>query len=515
MKKITTFTLSLFFFLSCSQPKEKEQTDKQDIWPHGVMYEIFVQSFADSNGDGIGDFNGMTSKLDYIQNLGVQGIWLMPIGPSPSYHKYDVTDYYGVHPDYGTMEEFKHFVTEAHKRNIKIVMDFVVNHSAADHPWFIAAKADKNSEYRDYYVWANIDSIKDQLSKKEITLDSDNITQWHKNGDDDEYYYGFFWGGMPDLNFDNPRVRSEMIKAGKFWLQEVGVDGFRLDAARHIFPDEEAEKSHQWWIEFGDAMKAVKPDVYMVGEVWGDAESVGPYLKGLPSMFNFDLYHSINDLIKNEKNNGIIDNLIKTRKIYKSIQSNYLDATFVNNHDQNRLINNVDGSIAKTRQAFAILLSLPGTPYVYYGDEIGMLGEKPDEMIREPFLWDTKEADTLRTTWLSPENSNDSTVIPLTQQLEDSTSTYHFFQAWIGYRNAQLTLREGELESMELNDDLLGYSRILGEERVVIVHNLTGVKKDLSLGLINCSTLQFYFGYRPIISNNTIKLLPYQSVVLK
>lgn len=513
--------LFVLFLISCSNSSYEKQK-KIEIWPNGVMYEIFVQSFADSNGDGIGDFNGLTSKLDYIKDLGIQGIWLMPIGPSPSYHKYDVTDYYDVHPDYGTMADFKNFVIEAHKRDIKIVIDFVVNHSASDHPWFLSAKADKNSQYRDYYVWANIDSVRGELSKKEITLDSDNITQWHKNdflpdgqGDDDEYYYGFFWSGMPDLNFDNPKVRNEMIKAGKFWLEVVGVDGFRLDAARHIFPDEQAEKSHIWWIEFGDAMKAVKPDIYMVGEVWGDAESVGPYLKGLPSMFNFDFYHAMNDLIKKEVNNGIVDSLIKTRRLYQSIQPNYLDGTFVNNHDQNRLINNVGGSIAKSKQAFAILLTLPGTPYVYYGDEIGMLGQKPDEMIREPFLWDAEAKDSFRTKWLVPENSNDSTVIPLAKQIEDANSTYHFFKAWIANRNEQLVLREGDLNSLELSNEILGYTRTLGEHRVVILHNLTGIEKIISLTDISCTKIQFYFGHKPEIKEGNITLGAYQSIVLK
>lgn len=514
MFTIKTISIALAFLLisSCSDFSKKKQIV---IWPNGVIYEIFVQSFADSNGDGIGDINGMTSKLDYLQDLGIKGIWLMPMSPSPSYHKYDVTDYYGIHPDYGTMDDFKHFIEESHKRDIKIVIDFVVNHSSDKHPWFLNAKKSKSSSYRDYYVWANIDSIKDDLSKKEITLDSDNITQWHQNGDDEEYYYGFFWGGMPDLNYDNPEVRKEMIKAGKFWLKEVGVDGFRLDAAKHIFPDEFPEKSHQWWVEFGDAMRTVNPYVYMVGEVWGDAELVGPYLKGLPSMFNFDLHHALNDLFRNGKNNGLVDKLIETRKTYGVIQPNYMDATFVNNHDQNRLINNVMGSIEKSKQAFAILLTLPGTPYIYYGDEIGMLGEKPDEMIREPFLWDAENLDSIRTTWLVPENSNDSTVTPLAQQLHNPNSTYNFFKAWIANRNKQSVLREGDLVSMDLDNEMLGYSRTLGNDRMVIIHNISGKEKKLNLVSLGCTKIQFYFGENSIIKDEILLLGPYQSIVLK
>ncbi len=520
MKSLALLSLSILF-ISCSKPEKEIDLVKADIWPNGVIYEIFVQSFADSNGDGIGDINGMTSKLDYLQELGIKGIWLMPMSPSPSYHKYDVTDYYGIHPDYGTMDDFKHFVKEAHKRDIKIVIDFVLNHSSKEHPWFKDATKSKDSKYRDYYVWANIDSIKDQLAKKEVSLDSDNITQWHQNAHlpveqgIQEYYYGFFWGGMPDLNYDNPKLRAEMIKAGTYWLQEIGVDGFRLDAAKHIFPDEQADKSHAWWIEFGDAMKAVKPEVYLVGEVWGNAKLVGPYLRGLPSMFNFDFHHAINDLMRAEKNNNIIENLIEARATYAAIQPTYLDAIFVNNHDQNRLISNVNNSLAKNKLAYAILLTLPGTPYVYYGDEIAMLGKKPDEMIREPFLWDIEAIDTLRTKWIKPQYSTDFTVVPLALQQQDSNSTYHFFKAWIANRNAQEVLRNGNLQFVPMDFNLLGYARTLNNERVVVVHNLTGLEKKISLATMHCTQVQFNFEQKPILKQDSIILGAYQSVILK
>lgn len=506
--------LSVIILISCNNSSPEEKLEN-DVWPNGVIYEIFVQSFADSNGDGIGDINGMTSKLDYLQELGIKGIWLMPMSPSPSYHKYDVTDYYGIHPDYGTMDDFKHFVAEAHKRDIKVVIDFVLNHSSEEHLWFKDAITSKDSKYRDYYVWANIDSIKNQLAKKVVTLDSDNITQWHKIGEDEEYYYGFFWKGMPDLNYDNPAVRKEMIKSGTFWLTEIGVDGLRLDAAKHIFPDEYAEKSHQWWIEFGDAMRAANPDVYLVGEVWGSNADLSPYVKGLHSLFNFPLYFAIDDMMQNERNNGLVDTLINARKGYAIASSDFTDATLVNNHDRNRLISVVDGSIEKHKQAFAILLTLPGTPYVYYGDEIGMLGQKPDEMIREPFLWDVNAIDSIRTQWITPENSNDSTVIPLARQMKDQKSTYQFFKAWIANRNEQLVLREGNLESLELDDGILGYARSLENERVVVLHNLTGKEKEVSLQSINCTGIQFYFDQEPNINDGNIALGRYQSIVLK
>ncbi len=368
--KIKLYFISIILFISCATTSENEEAVITAPWPFGTMYEIFVQSYADSDGDSIGDFNGLTGKLDYLQDLGIDGIWLMPIGPSPSYHKYDVTDYYDIHPDYGTLDDFKKFVAEAHKRNIRIVMDLVINHSSSQNPWFVDAASSEDSKYRDYYVWANIDSIRDEIAKKEITLDSDNITQWHRAEDNEHYYYGFFNSDMPDLNYDNPDLRKEVIEIGRFWLEEVGVDGFRLDAAKHIFPDERATDSHAWWLEFGNAMKEIKADVYLVGEVWDNAELVGPYLKGLPSMFNFDFHTGINSILSNEKNDGFIKNLVAIRNTYQQIQSGYLDATFINNHDKNRLLDNLDGNMAKNELSAAILLTLPGVPYIYNGSRI-------------------------------------------------------------------------------------------------------------------------------------------------
>ena len=515
LKQIAFYFLAIILLMSCSDNSVKKEEIVSDPWPNGTMYEIFVQSFADSNGDGIGDINGMTSKLDYLQDLGIQGIWLMPISPSPSYHKYDVTDYYGIHPDYGTMEDFKNFVSEAHKREIRIVIDLVINHTSSEHPWFKDALSGPDSEYRDYYVWADIDSVKDELAKKEVTLDSDNITQWHESEGNDEVYYGFFYGGMPDLNYDNPVVRKEMIKTGKFWLEEVGVDGLRLDAARHIYPDDQAEDSHAFWVEFGDAMRSVKPDVYMVGEVWGDAEDVGPYLKGLPSMFNFDFYHGIQRIIKEEKNDGLIESLINTQNVYQKIQKNYIDAIFVNNHDQNRLINNVDGSNEKNRLSAAILLTLPGMPYIYYGDEIGMLGQKPDPEIREPFLWDYKGKAAEQTSWMEAVNSTDSTVIPLSAQYGVPNSTFSYFKYWIKLRNNHEVLRTGGLESISLPESLLGYSRTSEDRQWVIIHNLTGETQTLDLNLVKASHVIYSFDESTVEENQMLSLPAYASVVLE
>ncbi|MCB0847580.1 MAG: alpha-amylase, partial [Bacteroidetes bacterium] len=214
----------ILLLVSCTSKNSHSELSTMNTWSDKIFYEIFVQSYADSNGDGIGDLPGLTQRLDYLAELGIDAIWLMPVHPSPSYHKYDVVDYYGIHPDYGTMEDFKEFLHQAHQRGLKVILDLVVNHTSHLHPWFIESQKGPDNPYREYYIWRDLEEVKDEISKKELTTDSDNLTQWHQSGDDPERYYGFFWHEMPDLNFDSPKVREEVFKIGEFWLREVGVD---------------------------------------------------------------------------------------------------------------------------------------------------------------------------------------------------------------------------------------------------------------------------------------------------
>jgi len=470
--KITASILAISLLSSCTK---QEAPEVKNYWPQaGVTYEIFVQSFQDSNGDGIGDFNGVTQKLDYVKELGANAIWFMPIMPSPTYHKYDVTDYKAVHPDYGTMEDFKNLLAEAHKRDIKIVIDMIINHTSNEHPWFLESKSSRDNPYRDYYVWAQKDTIADFLNKKTITLDSDNIRQWHDPGEGEDFYYGFFWGGMPDLNFDNPKVREDIYEIGRFWLEEVGVDGFRLDAAKHIFPDDRPLDNHEFWKEFRAKMEEIKPDIYLVGEVYDKKEVVAPYLPGLPALFNFDFHYTLLETMNS--GDGML--LAKKQKdildFYQGITPNFIDATISSNHDQPRLLNELGSNPNKYKQAIAILLTMPGAPYLYYGEEIGMLGLKPDENIREPFLWDVKEKDTGRTTWIDAKYSTDETVTPLSLQKEDPKSYFNHYKSLIHLRNSYPALAIGSLElpSVEYPKSVMAYSRKSGDQEIFVIHNV-------------------------------------------
>jgi alpha-amylase len=516
--KIATFLtyrlpiLWLGLALACSPKEEAERP--APTWPHAVAYEIFVQSFYDSDGDGIGDIRGMTSKLDYLEDLGVEGVWLMPIMPSPSYHKYDVTDYRDIHPDYGTLEDFKAFVREAHARNIRVIIDLVVNHCGAGHPWFQSALEGPESLFRDYFVWANDAAIDSLNYAAKAAEDSDNVRKWIAVEGQEEKYYAYFGGHMPDLNFDNPKVRQEVYDIGRFWLQEIGVDGFRLDAAKHIFPDERAEDSHAFWVEFRQEMERAKPDVYLVGEVWSDAQTVAPYLKGLPALFNFDLGYAITHVVNAGMDTiRLITKYKEINDFYHTVTSDFIDATFVKNHDQNRILSEVGGDKNKARMATALLLTLPGSPYLYYGEEIGMLGQKPDEYIREPFLWEEKAQDTGRPTWIDPRYSTDATVRPLSMQLADPSSIHQFYKRMIGLRRGSKALTFGNIEPFDAgNSSVVAFFRAYEGERVLVIHNVSAREQKLE---VQWTTLQFQSSDEVELAEGILALPAFSTVILR
>lgn len=507
----------LLFVAGSVNAQEKQNVSK---WPRGITYEIFVQSFADSNGDGIGDINGMTSKLDYLQNLGVEGIWLMPMNPSPSYHKYDVSDYYDIHPDYGTLGDFKKFVKEAHARNIKVVMDMVLNHSSNQNPWFKEALKDDHIKYWDYYVWAHKDDPKVQ---PETVTAADGTTRrkrsnWNSVDNSDYLYFSQFGRNMPDLNFDNPKLQQEVFKIGKFWLKEVGIDGFRLDAARHVFPDERAADNHKWWEYFLKEMKTVNKDVYIVGEVWAEAEVVGPYLKGIPALFNFDMGGEIIKSVNEENGSQLVAKHKKIEDFYKTVNPDYVDATFLTNHDQNRVMSSVNNNFDKEKMAVALLLTLPGSPYLYYGEEIGMLGKKPDQNIREPFLWDSKMNDKLRATWIKPVNSTDSTVVSASVQLKDKNSLLNYYKTFIQLRNKSLALTYGQLVPVQLanNPSVCAFVRADQNESLLVFHNLSKESRTLKLPSNVQDYRSIYFASKEARVNDKQVLIPgYSTVILK
>lgn len=443
MKKRFLSTLLLLSFLAaCASPSTPTpaptpQTSatpeapqpELDWWRTAVFYEIFVRSFYDTDGNGIGDFNGITAKLDYLQDLGITAIWLMPIHPSPSYHGYDVLNYYAVNPQYGSMDDFKNLLNEAHKRDIRIIIDLVINHTSSQHPWFKDSNASIDSAYRDFYVWS----------------DSPGAGSWHQgqNG----YYYGFFWSGMPDLNYTNPAVTDAMYKINDYWLNKIGVDGFRIDAVKHLIEEdgklENTPPTHAWLQEYYKAYKSNNPQAYTIGEVYGAGSSVVKQYTGteLDHIFNFEMATGI----VNSVNNGASSGITSAVKFALMDTPDYNYATFLTNHDQNRVMSVFNGNVDKAKVASFLMLTLPGTPYIYYGEEIGMQGKKPDEDIRLPMQWSADEFAGFSTVEPWRALPADYTQTNVEAQTGDATSLLEHYRALIQLRKTHPTLQTADI----------------------------------------------------------------------
>ena len=344
-----------------------------------MFYELFVRSFADSNGDGVGDLRGVIDRLDQLNDgnpasstdLGVTGLWLMPTFPSPSYHGYDVTDYENVNPDYGTLDDLRTLVAEAHRRGIALLLDLPLNHTSAQHPWF-KASAKGDPRYRDWYRWA----------------DAPAGSNWHALGS--RYYYGAFGPDLPDLNVENPDVTATLVDVTDFWLGDVGIDGFRLDAAKHLVEDaastENTPETHAWWKAFRTAVQARHPGALLLGEVYDTPQNSSSYVPDdLDLTFDFGAASAMVGAAQAGDGSSIQRTLAKVTTLYPASGG---FGAFLTNHDQDRVASQLGSDPGALRAAADLLLTGPGVPFVYYGEEIGMTGAKPDERIRTPMRWD-------------------------------------------------------------------------------------------------------------------------------
>lgn len=486
-----------------------------------VCYEIFVRSFCDSNGDGIGDLNGITSKLDYLQELGIEAIWLTPIHPSPTYHKYDVVDFYAIDPEYGTMDDFKNLLSQAHQRGIVVYLDLIVNHTSTLHPWFIEASKGPDNPYREFYWWMSPEKIEELgIAKRETSADSNEVYPWHDNPGDSEQYYGLFYSGMPDLNYDSEKLRIELSYIIHFWLIDIGVDGFRLDAARHIYPSwVNYNNQHFWWF-FDYFVRNIKPEAYTVGEIWATAEEVAPYFKNLNSAFHFDISFALQRILLSEKDENLVQKLLDNYTLFSRYNPDFIDAIMLTNHDQDRIGSVVGNNSGKIKLAASILLTLPGQPYLYYGEEIGMLGTKPDTYIREPYLWSGNPDDAETTSWQHAEFSTLKNISPLAAQKTDPGSIYNHYKSLISLRKREPALAQilrPNIRAVSLKDEgLLAYFRPHTERSVLVIHNLTGLTKVALLPIEKQHYNVILFSSSPVTTANQGEwLLPaYTSLLL-
>lgn len=467
-----------------------------------VFYEVFVRAFNDSNGDGIGDLNGVTKKLDYLKSLGVSGIWLMPINSSPSYHGYDISDYYSIQKEYGTMDDFYNLINEAHKRDIEVYMDLVINHTSIKNPMFIEALNNKKSKYRNYYSWSNDSKVLKETS-------SLGTYPWrYKNKN---LYYAMFDENMPDLNYDDKDVRTEVKNIAKYYLN-MGVDGFRLDAAKHIY-DGELDKNIEWWREFEAYIKGVNKNAFAVGEVSDNTDVVGDYMTTIDSCFNFSLGSDILDAIKSDDFNNLGTKICGIYSSYKSKYKDYKDSTFLTNHDQNRVMSDLN-SVDECKTAAAILLTLPGTPYIYYGEETGMTGTKPDEDIRQPFIWSNKDI-TKNTSW---ENTlNDKNVVAENVQESNKNSLLNFYKKFISIRNNNEALRDGSFKNIDQgNSNVFAFKRSSEKEEIYTIINGNEDSKCTGIPSMNAEVLYSSDGNNQDLSiNGALNLKKNEILVIK
>lgn len=410
-------------------------------WNDRVFYEVFVRSFKDSDGDGIGDLNGLIEKLDYLNDgdpattadLGVTGIWLMPVMQAASYHGYDVTDYYTVEQDYGTQEDFLRLIDEAHRRGIAVIVDLVLNHTSSGHPWFEEASAG-NPEFRDWYVWAEEASGQRGPWGQQL---------WYAGGDG--YYYAVFWSRMPDLNLENPKVTAEIESIARYWLEEMQVDGFRMDAIRYYVEQgialEDTPGTHNWLQGFHQFYKSVNPQAFTVGEAWTDTARVVEYVGDeVDIAFEFDLAEGFMISANGPIASAATERLEAVLRAYPAGQY----GVFLTNHDQDRVMSRLK-DVAKAKLAAVMMLTAPGVPFIYYGEEIGQTGAGPHENIRRPMQWsgeNSRVGFSASIPWNAAASDYETTNVAA--QTDDPGSLLSLYRYLIQLRNEHAALRTGE-----------------------------------------------------------------------
>ena len=438
----------------------------------GVCYEVFIRSFYDSNGDGIGDINGLIDKLDYIndgnpastRDLGADCIWLMPVTASPSYHGYDVSDYYRVQPAYGTNADFKRLVAEAHRRGIAVLVDMVLNHTSNQHPHFQEALRDTASPYRSWYRFSPV-----PLGKGPWGEDA-----WRHSPVRNEYYYGVFSSEMPDLDYHTPAVREEAKHIADFWLRTMGVDGFRLDAVPYLVEDGRClmgcAGTHAFLREYAAHLREVAPQAYTVGEVWGNIDTVMPYYPDqLTSYFGFELADSLLSVVRSGRPAGLLTGFLRLQDTLPPWRWSPL----LSNHDGTRSFTKLGRDLSRAKMAATLLLTLPGLPFVYYGEEIGMTGDKPDPRLRTPMQWAAQSGMgfTSGTEWESPQA--DSLTTTVAAEDADGSSLLNLYRRLIHLRRRNEALAVGTLIPLTAGGaHVAAYLRATTHHAVLVIANL-------------------------------------------
>lgn len=600
---------------------EVEPDEWDGIKRADITYQLLTYSFADSDGDGIGDFRGIISKLDYLDELGVSAIWLSPSHPAASYHGYDVEDYEALNPLYGTETDFKALIDAAHQHGIKVYMDYVINHTGKRHPWFLEALADESSPYRDYYVLSNdpkadiaagripmiategaagydsgqwfaaVTSASTEPQKVKFTLkwsssptltveqvdvvensgeadsgkylyygDPADCVEFYSQGDDiytlaleiyspwgclvrtsktswaagTKYgarsgantlewgvpltlssnsgsdpadillpgmksimYHSHFWTDwFVDLDYgaasdcENSPAFKAICRSAEKWI-DMGIDGLRLDGAKHIYHNASSNENPIFWNKFYSTLndyfhRTHTEDIYMVGEVYSDYKDVAPYYYGLPSLFDFSYWYRLEWALNNSSGCYFARDILSYRDLYASVRSDYIEATKLTNHDENRAMSLLGNSVGKAKLAGAVLLTSCGSPYIYYGEELGYVGRKDsgDEYVRPPMKW----GDNTTTTFIDKFYTGMNAVKDVTAQSADEESILNVYRTFARLRNIYPALATGEMiEHPIYNADNMQYKQIAawyreqGGERMLVLHNFSSTATTLSV----------------------------------
>lgn len=525
MKKIIAILLAMmllalaFSLIACDAntfPKQPDPTDDN----YRVFYQIFVGSFSDSNGDGIGDLRGIINRFDYLndgnmnstKSLGVQGIWLSPIFTSPTYHKYDVKNYYEIDPKFGTMKDLEELIDLCHKRNVKLILDLVLNHTSSQHQYFkdfVKAHqlGDKSHPYYDYYSYGSLEDLKGRTA--------------FRIPNTDHYYEGNFSGDMPEPNFDNPKVREEAVNTAKFYLDK-GIDGFRFDAIKYIYYGN-TQKSADFWDWYMAELKKIKPDIYCVGECWSADLEILQYTSSL-NCFAFQMSGAEGQICNGAKTTGNINNYTNyVTNFLKNLGATSSDAMFVpffSNHDQDRSAGYPSYTNIKMAANLYILCS--GSPFIYYGEEIGLRGSRgganTDANRRLAMLWGDK--DTVKnpegSTYAADKQIKDTVAI----QNKDRDSLLNHYRQLISMRIRHPEIARGKYTALNFREDKFGGFKVdYNGSTIFILHN-TG-EEEITIDLASTYSFDYsevleFIGYgKATLEGTVLTISAKTSVILK
>ena len=459
-----------------------------------VFYEIFVGSFSDSDGDGTGDLRGIIDRMDYLNDgddasglsLGVEGIWLSPIFTSPSYHKYDVDDYYEIDPAFGTMEDLKELIDLCHQRNVKVILDLVINHTGPNNEWFKSfckahVEGDASNEYYDFYSW----SPAGQTAPAGRTF-----SQIPGCGD---MYECNFSGSMPELNYDNPAVRETMLDVAKYFLG-LGVDGFRFDAAKYIYFGDN-KLSGEFWVWYMDELRAVKPDIYTVAEVW-DADAITDAYFPALNCFNFTTSQA-NGLIASTAKGGSVDTYTAYVDAYldrvHDLNPDAMIVPFIANHDTDRAGGYLSSTNGQMQMAANLYILSPGSPFIYYGEELGARGSRgganTDANRRLKMEWGGDA--TIRDPEGSTYKADNRVPATAEEQLADGASLLSHYKKLIMVRKANPAIARGDYTPIDLEGTGVGgFTSTYEGTTVAVFHNTTEETATLDLSSAGISVTE-------------------------